>query len=66
MLPTTYHSWEHPTARWRRLHTDFAMPFQNHMFLIVVDAMPEVIKMTTANITVNYTLPMSLGNYVVI
>ena len=58
MPPTTYHPWERPTTPWRCLHIDFAGPFQNHMFLIVVDAMskwPEVIKMksTTAEKTIS-------------
>ena len=32
------HSWEWPNKPWSRLHVDFAGPFQDHMFLIVMDA----------------------------
>ena len=51
------HNWELPTGPWQRVHIDFAGPFMNSMFLIVVDAYskwPEVIPMksTTAENTV--------------
>ena len=51
------HPWEQPGKPWKRLHVDFAGPFCNSMWLIVVDAQskwPEVIQMTstTANRTV--------------
>ena len=45
------HPWEWPSTPWRRIHIDFAGPFLNWMFLVVVDAhskWPEVIKMRTA------------------
>ena len=32
------HPWEWATAPWQRIHIDYAGPFQNSMFLIVVDA----------------------------
>ena len=32
------HPWEWATAPWQRLHIDYAGPFQNSMFLVVVDA----------------------------
>ena len=35
-VPTASRNW--PTAPWRRLHVDYAGPFMNHMFLVVVDA----------------------------
>ena len=35
---TTTASWDWPTGPWRRLHLDFAGPFMDRMFLIVVDA----------------------------
>ena len=44
------HPWIWPTKPWERIHVDFAGPFQNKMFLIVVDAhskWPKVIQMTT-------------------
>ena len=31
------HPWEWATAPWQRIHIDYAGPFQNSMFLIVVD-----------------------------
>lgn len=34
------HPWSWPTAPWQRIHIDFAGPFQQSMFLIVVDATP--------------------------
>ena len=30
--------WQWPTRPWSRLHIDFAGPFMNHMFLIVIDS----------------------------
>ena len=32
------HPWEWATAPWQRIHIDYAGPFQNSMFLVVVDA----------------------------
>lgn len=32
------HHWEEPAGNWERIHIDYAGPFQNHHFLIVVDA----------------------------
>ena len=32
------HSWKWPTRPWARLHIDFAGPFPNKTFLIVVDS----------------------------
>lgn len=32
------HPWEFPGESWKRLHIDFAGPFLNNMFMIVVDA----------------------------
>uniref|UniRef100_A0AAV2JTD4 Gypsy retrotransposon integrase-like protein 1 n=4 Tax=Knipowitschia caucasica TaxID=637954 RepID=A0AAV2JTD4_KNICA len=49
------HTWEWPTSPWQRIHIDFAGPFMNKTFLVVVDACskwPEVFAMkstTTAN-----------------
>eukprot|EP00731_Ephydatia_muelleri_P001779 Em0001g1779a len=44
------HPWIWPTRPWRRIHVDFAGPFLNKMFLVVVDAhskWPEVIPMSS-------------------
>ena len=44
------HHWLWPTKPWKRIHADFAGPFQNRMCLVVLDAhskWPEVIEMTT-------------------
>ena len=67
------HPWIWPTKPWERIHVDFAGPYQNKMFLIVVDAhskWPEVIQMssTSAEQTVvvmrqlfaTYGLPLQL------
>lgn len=32
------HPWEFPGESWKRLHIDFAGPFMNNMFMIVVDS----------------------------
>ena len=51
------HPWEWATAPWQRIHIDYAGPFQNSMFLVVVDAhskWPEVIPVssTTSSTTI--------------
>ena len=55
---TPLHPWEFPEGPWRRIHVDFAGPFQGKSFLIVVDAYskwPEVVAMneTTTDKTVD-------------
>ena len=50
------HTWEWPTTPWQRIHIDYAGPFMDRMFLIVVDAhskWPEVftVKQATATTT---------------
>lgn len=32
------HPWEFPGESWKRIHIDFARPFLNNMFMIVVDS----------------------------
>jgi hypothetical protein len=32
------HPWEWPSQPWSRVHIDYFGPFQNHMFMVVVDA----------------------------
>lgn len=56
--PAPVHTWEWPSAPWQRIHIDYAGPFLDHMFLIVVDAhskWPEVftVKNATAAKTVS-------------
>ena len=44
------HPWIWPTAPWKRVHVDFAGPFLDKMFLVIVDAhskWPEVIPMSS-------------------
>ena len=44
------HPWVWPDAPWKRIHVDFAGPFQGHTFFIVVDAYskwPEAVVMTS-------------------
>jgi len=44
------HLWEEPNNVWDRVHVDYAGPFHNRMWLILVDAKsgwPEVIEMTS-------------------
>lgn len=38
MPPKTNHKWIMPTRPWSRLHMDFAGPFHNRYFLIIVDS----------------------------
>ncbi|KAJ8366188.1 hypothetical protein SKAU_G00150190 [Synaphobranchus kaupii] len=52
------HTWEWPTTPWQRIHIDYAGPFMERMFLIVVDAhskWPEVftVKQATSTKTVD-------------
>lgn len=52
------HPWSWPTSPWKRVHIDFAGPFRQHMFLVVVDAhskWPEVciMKNTTSTATID-------------
>ena len=51
MPPTApLHPWVWPDTPWKRVHVDFAGPFQGKMFFIIVDAhskWPEVITMTS-------------------
>ena len=51
------HSWEWATTPWQCIHIDYAGPFQNSMFLVVVDAhskWPEVVPVssTTSSSTI--------------
>lgn len=46
------HPWDWPEEPWQRVHIDFAGPFENHMFLVVVDAhskWPEVAVMKSTS-----------------
>lgn len=36
--PAPVHPWEWPAEPWQRIHIDFAGPFEDRMFLVVVDA----------------------------
>lgn len=48
---TTTASWDWPAGPWRRLHLDFAGPFLDRMFLIVIDSHSkwlEIVPMKTA------------------
>ena len=50
------HPWEYPKVPWTRIHIDFAGPFMDHLFLVVVDATfkwPEITKTATAEWTVS-------------
>ena len=67
------HPWTWPPKPWQRIHVDFAGPFLNKMFFIIVDAhskWPEIYEMssTTSQSTINvlrhmfasYGLPLQL------
>ena len=36
--PAPLHPWKWPSRPWARLHLDFAGPFENRMFLVLIDA----------------------------
>ena len=58
------HPWLWPTEPWKRIHIDFAGPFLNKTFLIVVDAhskWPEVITTSHQTITALQTLFAKYG-----
>ena len=46
-----WHPWEYPSRPWSRLHLDFAGPFMNKMFLIIVDAYSKWIDVSVMNST---------------
>lgn len=48
------HPWEEPENNWQRIHIDYAGPFQNHNFLVIMDA-----KSKWAEIEVCTTAPTS-------
>ncbi|XP_063879465.1 uncharacterized protein K02A2.6-like [Scylla paramamosain] len=57
------HRWECPKFAWQRLHIDFAGPFLDHSYLIIVDAYskwPEVVpmKLTTSCATIKALMQM--------
>jgi hypothetical protein len=46
------HPWDFPKRAWERVHVDYAGPFMDHNFLIIVDAYskwPEIIKTKSTN-----------------
>ena len=46
------HPWEAPHQAWERVHIDFAGPFKEKMWLIIIDALskwPVVISMTSTD-----------------
>jgi hypothetical protein len=48
------HRWEWPSSPWERLHIDFAGPFLDRMFFVLVDAhskWPEMVEMKTTTST---------------
>ena len=48
------HPWEWASSPWERIHIDFAGPFMDRMFLVVVDAhskWPEIVEMKTTTAT---------------
>ncbi|RUS87372.1 hypothetical protein EGW08_004826 [Elysia chlorotica] len=62
------HPWTFPDKPWHRIHIDYAGPFQNRMFLVVIDAhskWAEVIPSTTstssATIDILYTIFARFG-----
>lgn len=57
------HSWEYPKEPWSRIHIDYAGPFLNNYFLIVVDAYTkwlEVIPTTTITATATINILKNL------
>lgn len=50
------HNWEWPQEPWNRLHLDFAGPWLNHMFLVVVDAGSKWLDVSMSAITSAQTI----------
>ena len=51
------HNWDWPMEPWKRIHIDFAGPFLNKMFLIVIDAHSKWLDVKTmSTITANDTI----------
>ena len=46
--PSPLIPWEFPQRPWKRVHADFAGPYEGKMFLILVDAFSKVTPMSTA------------------
>ena len=47
------HPWVWPTEPWKRIHVDFAGPFQGKMFFLVIDAhskWPEIFRMSSTTV----------------
>ena len=47
--PVPMHPWEWPSRPWSRLHMDYAGPFMNRMFLLVVDARTKWLEAVTVS-----------------
>ena len=47
----TLHPWVWPSGPWDRIHVDFAGPFMNSMFLIVVDAYSKWVEVVPMSVT---------------
>ena len=45
------HSWAWPEGPWKRIHIDFVGPFQNSMFLVIVDAYSKWLEVVPMNST---------------
>lgn len=62
-IPARMHPWGYPQHAWQRLHLDYAGPFRNHSYLIVVDAYskwPEIISVQspTSGATIQALMPI--------
>nr|XP_022905220.1 uncharacterized protein K02A2.6-like [Onthophagus taurus] len=54
---TKYHTWEYPKSPWQRVHIDYAGPFQEHYFLIIVDAYTKYLEVfPTKSMTTEITI----------
>lgn len=49
------HPWHWPEKAWQRIHIDFAGPFMNSMFLIVVDAHSKWVEIIPTNNTTSHS-----------
>ena len=47
----TLNSWVWPSGPWHRIHVDFAGPFMNFMFLLVVDAYSKWVEVVPMSVT---------------
>ena len=57
------HPWDWPEQPWKRVHAEFAAPFLNHMFLVVIDAHSKWLEVVQIASTTSTATIGALGSY---